>query len=227
MKNILIYGASGHSKMIVDIILKNKNYTIKGFIDSYKPINTEIYGYKIIATLDGLSELLLAQNIHSIVIGIGDNFLRKEAYQNIKKISPEIEFISVIHPNAILAHDTLIPEGTIIMAGAIINADSKIGKFCILNTKSSLGHDSIMSDFSSLASGATIGGNVQIGFCSAICIQGTIIQNISIGDYTVIGAGSLVLEDVGNYKKAFGHPINCINDREASSKYLSNKKPFS
>ncbi|WP_339895428.1 NeuD/PglB/VioB family sugar acetyltransferase [uncultured Algibacter sp.] len=220
MKNILIYGASGHSKMIVDIILKNKNYTIKGLVDSYKPIDEDIYGYKVIGNLVTLPKLIKEHNIHGIVIGIGDNSTRKKAYDNIANIAPDLEFVSIVHPSVILAHDITIPKGTVIMAGVVINANAKVGEFCILNTKSSLGHDSNMSDFSSLASGTIIGGNVQIGYCSAICLSASITQNISIGKHTVIGAGSLVLKSIGDCKQAFGIPINTIKDREPDSKYL-------
>ena len=195
-------------------------YTIKGFVDSYKTLNQDIYGYKIIGNLELLPNLIKEHNIYGIVIGIGDNNTRHCAYNNIKKIAPNLDFISVVHPNTILADDIVLPQGTVVMPGVIINANAKIGEFCILNTKSSLGHDSTMADFSSLASGVTIGGNVQIGFCSAICINTSIIQNISIGKHTVIGAVSLVLKSIGDYKQAFGIPISTIKDREPNSKYL-------
>jgi serine acetyltransferase len=77
-----------------------------------------------------------------------------------------------------------------------------------------------MADFSSLASGVTIGGNVKIGFCSAICIGVTVIQNITIGEHTVIGATSLVLKSIGSCKQAFRISINEIKDRKPSTKYL-------
>mgnify|MGYP000087988083 CR=1 FL=1 len=220
MKNILIYGASGHAKMIADIIHKNNEYNIKGFIDSYKSINQNIYGYKIIGNLDELSKLINEHDIHGIVIGIGDNSTRQNAYHKISEIAPALEFIPAIHPTAVLANDIVIPEGTVIMPNVVINANAKIGKFCVLNTKSSLGHDSKMADFSSLASSVIIGGNVQIGLCSAICLSASIIQNVTIGNHTVIGAASLVLKSVGDYKLAFGSPIDTIKDREPDSKYL-------
>ncbi|BAO77619.1 acetyltransferase [Winogradskyella sp. PG-2] len=220
MKNILIYGASGHAKMIVDIIHKNNRYKIIGFLDSFKPNNEDIYGYKIIGNLDDLTALIKLHNIEGIIIAIGDNFTRQNAFNKISKIAPQIEFVAVIHPTAVLANDIIIPKGTVIMPNAVVNANAKIGEFCILNTKSSLGHDSKMANFSSLASGAIISGNVKIGVCSAICISASIIQNITIGDHTVIGAASLVLKSIGDYKLAFGVPINIIKERNADSKYL-------
>ena len=167
MKNILIYGASGHAKMIVDIVLKNNEYNVIGFVDSYKPINEDIYGYKIIGNLDHLPSLIKQHHIHGIVIGIGDNSTRQNAYQRIIKIAPTIEFVPVVHPTAVIANDVIVSKGAVIMPNVVINANAKVGEFCILNTKSSLGHDSTMANFSSLASGAIIGGNVKIGLCSA------------------------------------------------------------
>ncbi|MFC0604423.1 NeuD/PglB/VioB family sugar acetyltransferase [Winogradskyella pulchriflava] len=213
MKNILIYGASGHAKMIVDIIQKNNNYNFIGFIDSYKSINQEVYGYKVIGNLELLPSLIKKFNIHGIVIGIGDNITRYRAYKNIVKIASSLEFVPIIHPNAILANDIVIPEGTVIMASAIVNANAKVGKFCLLNTKASLGHDSTMADFSSLASGATVSGNVSIGICSSISLSASVSQNLSIGHHTIIGAASLVLKSIGNYKLAYGVPINTIKER--------------
>lgn len=220
MKNILIYGASGHAKMIIDSIEKQNNYNIKGFVDSYKPLHLSIYNYKIIGNLDTLPELIKTHNIEGIVIAVGDNYARQMAYKNIINIAPQLQFVSIIHPTAVIAKDVKIEEGTAVMANAVVNASAKVGKVCILNTASTLGHDSEMADFSSLASGVHIGGNVQIGFCSAISLSATIIQNISIGDYTVVGAASLVLKPIGNYKLAFGSPIHTLKERTKDSKYL-------
>lgn len=223
MSNILIYGASGHSKMIIDIIHKNKTHNIIGFLDSFKPQGETIYGYKILGDLDELPQLMKLYNTTGIVIGIGDNYTRKLSYDKILEIVPKIEFVSVVHPSAILAEDIEVSDGTVIMAGVIINANAKLGKFCILNTKSSLGHDSVMDDFSSLASGATVGGNVTIGECSAICLGTSIINNVDIGNHTVIGSGALVVNSIGDFKQAIGVPVNSIKERAIDSKYLERK----
>ena len=106
------------------------------------------------------------------------------------------------------------------MSGAIVNADAKVGKFCILNTKSSLGHDSVLEDFASLASGVTIGGNVKIGHSSAICLSASIIPGVVIGKNTVIGTGAIVLKSVGDNLIAYGNPAKVIRERPSDGKYL-------
>lgn len=220
MKNILIYGASGHSKMIIDIIEKQNNYNIKGFIDSYKSKGFVLSDYQVIGHLKEIPVLIKELNIEGIVIGIGDNFTRQRISMNIENIAPQLKFISIIHPTATIAKNVTIGDGSVIMANTVLNASAKVGKHCILNTASTFGHDSVMADFSSLASGVTVAGSVTIGLCSAICLRATLIQSITIGENTVIGAGSLVLKSIGNLKQAFGHPINTISDRTADSKYL-------
>lgn len=221
MKNILIYGASGHAKMIIDVIKKNKSHNIIGFVDTYKPLGYQLSGYKVIGHLEHLKQLTIDLDIDGIIIAIGDNFTRQKVVTNIKNILHQIQFVTVIHPTAVLAEDIIIEHGSVIMAKAVINSGAKVGKFCIINTASTLGHDSIMADFSSLASGVTVAGNVKIGVGSAMCLRAIIIQNIEIGNNTVIGAGSLVLKSIGDLKTAFGNPINTIKDRNKESKYLS------
>jgi sugar O-acyltransferase (sialic acid O-acetyltransferase NeuD family) len=220
MKKVIIYGASGHSKMIIDIIHKTKSHEIVGFMDSCKTVSAKVYGYEILGDLDNLNDLIKSHDIYGVVIGIGDNYTRYIAHQSISKITPRINFVPIIHPSAIIAEDVKVPEGSVIMAGAIINAGAKIGKSCIINTKASLGHDSNMGDFSSLASGATVGGNVTIGNCSAVCLGASIINNVAIGDHTVIGSGALVISSIGDFKQAIGVPINSIKERKIDSKYL-------
>ena len=220
MKNILIYGASGHAKMVIDIIKKNKSHNIMGFIDCYKPLGSQISGYKIVGRLEHLKQLSQDLNIDGIIIAIGDNYTRQKIANNVSKELPSIKFVSVIHPTATLAEDITINEGSVIMAKAVVNSAAKVGKHCIINTASTLGHDSVMEDFSSLASGVTIAGNVKIGRCSSICLSAIVIQNIVIGKNTIVGAGSLVLKSIGDLKTAFGRPIHTIKDRKEDCKYL-------
>ena len=220
MYNILIAGASGHSKMIVDIINKNSNYKIVGYIDSFKKAGEIIYGYEILGDFEKLNSIIDTYNIKGIIIGIGDNTIRKNIKDKITKIAPNLNFITAIHPNAVLANDIIISEGTVIMAGAIINADAKVGKFCIINSNASLGHESIMEDFSSLSPGVSVGGNVKIGMCTVIGLKAGLKQGVTIGKYSIIGAGSLVLKPVGDYVMAYGVPIRVTQDIESEPKNL-------
>ena len=120
----------------------------------------------------------------------------------------------------ILGKNVSVGDGSVLMAGVIVNNDAIIGEHCFLATKASLDHDSVMSDFSSLSPGVTTGGNVSIGYCTAIGIGANILHGKTIGDHTVVGSGALVLENLGDQCVAFGVPAKVIRKREPGERYL-------
>ncbi len=204
--NLVIIGASGHAKVIIDIIEKHNKYNIVGAIDSFKPIGSSVFNIKIIGREHDIEHLKKTHHFNRGIIAIGDNHARKKIYKKIINTAPDFKFINAIHPSAIIGKNVTIGKGVAIIAGAIINSDAKVGDFCIINTKASLGHDSELEAFSSLAPNSTIGGGVKIGTCTAIYLSASVIQGINIGAHSIIGAGSLIVKDVKNHVKVFGVP---------------------
>lgn len=223
MEKIIIVGASGHGKVITEIIEKNGQYEIYGFIDSFKKIGTNILGYKIIGDENYIPYLMEKEGIAKGIIAIGDNLKRKKMFKKIKSISHNFDFISAIHPSANISKYSTIGRGVAVMAGTVINAEAQVGDFSIVNTKASLGHDSILEKYSSLSSGVTVGGNVTIGKFTAISIGATIVNNITIGKHTIIGAGAVVTRKIGNFQIAYGIPAKFVQKRSKGDNYLINK----
>lgn len=220
MRNVIIFGASGHGNMVLDTIEKDGRRKVVGFIDSFKKKGTILNGYQVLGSELNLPYLIEKYNIHGGVVAIGDNWTRKRMVDRIKKIVPSFNFITVIHPSTIIGKDVIIGKGSVILPGVVVNANSFVGDFCIVNTNSSLGHDGHMDDFSSLASGVCVGGNLSLGKFSAVSLGASIIENITIGEHTVIGAGSLVLKDIENNVIAYGTPAKVIRSRRIGETYL-------
>ena len=206
--------------VVIDIFEKEGKYQIVGLLDSFRKIGEETLGYKIIGKEDDLPELLSKNPNCKLFIAIGDNWIRKKVMDKIVEIIPNIDFATTIHPSAQIGKNVLIGYGTAIMAGAIINSATKIGKFTIINTKASIDHDSTMLDFSSLAPNVTTGGCVSIGEYSAVSIGATIKHGISIGKHTVIGAGTLLMNSCGDNLIMYGVPAKEIRKRELGERYL-------
>lgn len=219
-KNILIIGASGHAKVIIDIVEKQNLFDIVGLIDSYKKTEERISNYDILGTEDDLQKIINKYNVFGGIIAIGDNFSRMSLFQKISKMDILFEFVTAVHPNATISKTAVIGDGSVIMAGVVVNSDAQLGIQTILNTKCSVDHDCKIGDFSSIAPGVTLGGGVEIDSCSAISLGANIIENISIGKHTVVGAGALVLKSFGDYEIAYGIPAKSIRKRKSSDKYL-------
>lgn len=224
MKNIVIIGASGHGSVVLDIIEKEGKYNVVGFIDTYKGKVRLKNGYEILGGEDELPYLMEKFNFSAGIVAIGDNWVRKVLADRISKIVPEFRFVSTVHPQAIIGRDVRIGKGTVVMPGAIINSNSFVGNFCIINTNASLDHDGTMGDYSSLAPRASTGGHVCIGEFSAVCLGVNIIESINIGHHTVVGAGSLVVNDIESHVVAYGSPSQVVRSREKGEPYLSKGK---
>ncbi len=221
MKNVIIFGASGHGSVVLDCIEQEGKYNMIGFVDSYKKKGRRQNGYEILGNEADLPFLIEKFNLFGVIVAIGDNWTRNLIVDTITQISPALNFITAIHPNATIGKDVVIGTGSVIMPGAIVNANCRVGDFCILNTNASLDHDSRMGDFSSLAPRVCTGANLDLGKFSALCLGANIIESITIGEHVVVGAGSLVIRDLESHVLAFGSPAKVIRRREVGEKYLT------
>ena len=227
MENIVIVGASGHGSMILDCIEEQGRYNVLGFVDSFKDKGTEQNGYKVLGCELDLPGLMVKYDLRGVILAIGNNWTRKSMADRIGDIAPGLDFVTAVHPSVLIGKDVKIGRGSVIMPGAIVNANSTIADFCILNTNSSLGHDGCMEKFSSIASGVCTGGNLILGRFSAISLGSNIIENITVGEHSVIGAGSLVVKDVEGYSVVYGSPARFVRKRGVADPYLSSDTEFS
>lgn len=212
---VVIFGCSGHAKVVADIIFKSNKYNIKAFVD-VRIHETNLFGIPIISEKYFFSDIKTKTGI----VAIGDNYTRQLVTQKIISEIPDFIFSSAIHPSSQIGQDTTIGPGTVIMSGTSINSSVSIGSHCIINTGSSVDHDCIIEDFVSIAPGSSLGGNCIIGKSSIISIGSTLIHNIKIGKDTLIGAGSLVIKNIPDFCVAYGSPAKKIRNRNSSDKYL-------
>ena len=191
-----LYGASGHAKVIIDI-LKSKNIIIDGLYDDNNSIK-RMLDYDVYPTdfING-----------PLIVSIGDNKIR---YNIVKSLSTE--FAHAIHKSAIISKYAKIDIGTVVMQGAIIQSCANIGKHCIINTGASIDHDCQIEDFVHISPGSVLCGNVTIGEGSWIGAGSTIIPGVKIGKWSIIGAGSIVTKDIPDKVLAYGNNCKIIKN---------------
>jgi sugar O-acyltransferase (sialic acid O-acetyltransferase NeuD family) len=219
LKDIVIVGASGHAKVILDIVEKQSGFNVIGLIDTFKPAGEKFFDYEVLGNETKLKSLVSEHGVDGGIVAIGDNWTRYEVVQRILSIVPEFAFVAAVHPSANAARGVAVGRGTVIMAGVSINSDSHIGDFCIVNTNASIDHDNIIHDYASLAPGATTGGDVTIEAFSAVSMGAKVVHGRTIGAHTVIGAGSTVLEDIPSHSVAVGSPAKVVRKRKEGEAY--------
>lgn len=211
MKKIVIIGSGGHAKVVLSEILLLKKFKILGFIDDFIPTGTLIDKENNLFNIGKIKDLksIVDKNTCGI-IGIGENYIRKKIVQDIKRIIKNFCWAKIISKNAIISKKVDIGEGTVIIPGSVINTGTKIGKHCVINTRSSVGHDNYFSDYSSCGPGSTIGGGVFVGESSYLGIGCTIKNGINIKENTIIGGHSFVNKNCEKNSLYFGVPAKKI-----------------
>ena len=219
-KRIVVVGASGHARVILDICHLQGMYEVIGLLDSYKPLGITCSGHSVIGSCRDLRALVAAEEIWGGIVAIGDNWVRSRIVAEMREAVPDFRFVNAIHPSAQVAEEVTLGPGTVVMAGAVINPGSEVGEFCIVNTRASLDHECIMEDYSSLGPAAVVGGCARIGAHSAIGIGAVVLQEIRIGSHSVVGAGATVVRHIPEAVVAYGTPARVIRPRKPGDSYL-------
>jgi sugar O-acyltransferase (sialic acid O-acetyltransferase NeuD family) len=214
LRPLVIFGAGGHAVSVANVAL-SAGYNVKHFVDK-KKIGLNLLGLSIIGNITDIDDL----DIYCFGIAVGDNAVRERIYNELKAKYSNLKFPPLIHSSATVSSFTTIEEGTVVMPKAVIGPNSKVGKFCLLNTQSSIDHDCVMLDFSSLAPAAVTGGTVQIGLRSAVSIGAKINHGLKIGDDSVVGANSYLNKDLPNNLVAYGTPAKHVRTRKIGDSYL-------
>lgn len=185
MKQLLIIGASGHGKVIADIAKLNGYESIL-FFDDNESLK-ECGAYPVVGKTADVNSFE-----GDVIVAIGNAAIR----ERIQKSLYDRNIPILIHPSAIIDSTVKISEGTVVMAGAAINADAVIGKGCIINTCSSVDHDCTIRDFVHVSVGAHVAGAVNVGDRTWIGIGAVVSNNLNICADCKIGAGAVVVKDI-------------------------------
>lgn len=207
---LLIFGASGHAKVVIDLVEKSDTHFVKWLADDNAALQgSGVYGYLVLGgreALLGASELLSGR---SVVVAIGNNRIRAEIATWLSARGATL-CQALIHPSAQIARGAVIGVGSVVMAGAIINSDARIGQNVIINTGALIDHDCIIGDSVHVAPGVTLCGGINIGDQCVIGAGSVICPNLSIGKNVMVGAGSTVLTNVPDGMTVVGTPAKSI-----------------
>lgn len=195
---MIIYGASGHAKVIIDIINSKDKNSIDFIFDDRSIV--KLLDYKVHHNwIDELRD-------QKAVIAIGNNYIRKKISKEISNSFSEYR----AHNSAVISEKVEIGIGTVIMANVVINSTVKIGSHCIINTAAVVEHDVNIEDYVHISPSATITGNVQIGEGTQVGAGATVIPGIKIGKWVTIGAGSVIINNIPDFSVVVGNPGKVI-----------------
>ena len=197
MNRLIIIGASGHGKVVADIATLC-GYDDIVFLDDDESVK-KCAGWPVIGKSTEAPD-------GEVFVAVGNAETRKRLMELYKERVQPI----LIHPSAVIAKGVEIGEGTVVMAGSVINPEARIGKGVIVNTSSSVDHDCVVEDFCHISVGAHLSGTVVVGTRTWIGTGAIVSNNINICGGCIIGAGAVVIKDIDEPGTYVGVPAKKV-----------------
>ena len=203
---LAILGAGGHGKVVADCAAA-AGWTDIGFFDDSIAAGTLVASrWAVVGTSADM--LARAGDFGGAIVAIGDNRTRLAWHERLAAAGARLA--TVTHPSVIIGADVTVGDGSVLVAGAVVNIATAIGKSAIVNTGATIDHDCRLGDGVHVSPGANLAGGVSVGTGSWIGIGAVVIGSVEIGSYVRVGAGAVVIKSVAEGLTVVGNPARPI-----------------
>ena len=189
-RGLIIIGAGGHGRSVADVAFAMKRWDTIAFLDDgYE--GGLCMGFPVLGKVSDFTHYLEQSDF---IIAIGNNRIRQKLQLLLMEAGARIPIL--VHPEAVIGNQVTLGEGTVVMAGAVINCCTQIGAGCIINTGATVDHENCLGNYVHLSPGVHLAGRVRIGERTWIGIGSSVSNDVTINRDNVIGAGAVVLKDI-------------------------------
>lgn len=204
---ILVWGASGHAKVVADLA-RTLGFVVIAFIDDDETRHGEKFFGANVTHARHIESL--RRESSRLALGVGDNRARERLFERAKRLG--FLMAPLVHPSAYVAPSATIGDGSVVLAHAVINADARISLGAIVNTACIIEHDCFIGPFSHVSPGATLAGAVSVGQRVHVGAGATVLPGVHIGDNAVVGAGAVAIDSVPPDSTVVGVPARRTKD---------------
>jgi len=210
---MVITGAGGHARVLIETVRSVGRWIVAALTDP--TVTDEVLGVAVAGTDDVLPELR-EKGIAAALVGVGSVDRQTRRIELFRRLT-ELDFVlpTVCHGRADVSPTVEIGEGTVVLAGVVINAQAVIGRNVIVNTAAVVEHNCRVGDHVHVAPRAVLGGSVTIEPEVHVGMGAVVLEGRTIGRGAVIGAGAVVNRDVPPNTVCVGvpaEPIRTIED---------------
>jgi sugar O-acyltransferase (sialic acid O-acetyltransferase NeuD family) len=208
MKRLIIVGAGGFGRELYVWAGQHpecgRAWTIAGFLDD-NPLALVPFGsFAPVLSLSGHKPS--ADNLY--LVGLGMPELKEKLVAPL--VSAGAEFLTFVHPQALVGARVKLGQGVVICPGAILSVDIEVGDFAMVNLNCTIGHDASLGPWTSLSAQCDITGHVRVADRVFMGSRASVIPEKSIGSRAIVGAGAVVCSDVPADVTVVGIPARIL-----------------
>jgi sugar O-acyltransferase (sialic acid O-acetyltransferase NeuD family) len=194
---VILYGGTGQAKVVRPIVERSGGKVVAVFDDT-PDLASPFPDVPILRGYEAFEDWVRGRDPTQIgfSITIGNPHGRVRVRLHDRFVAAGLQPVTVVHHTAFIDDDVVIGEGCQIMPGAIIHAEARIGRQCIINTKASVDHECVLEDGCEVAPGATLCGIVHMETNAWVCAGATVLPRMRIGADAIVGAGAVVNRSV-------------------------------
>lgn len=150
-------------------------------------------GLPVLGTIADASRHLDAQ----FVVCTGKGRVRRTIIERLTDLGVGHDgYATITHPSVQIPPGCDVASGAVLLAGVVLTADVRIGAHVVCMPNVVLTHDCVLADYSTLCAGVVLGGGVYVDRDAYVGMAASVRENVRIGEASVVGMGSVVLQDV-------------------------------
>jgi acetyltransferase EpsM len=191
---LILIGGGEHACVVADAARSSGQFDIRGFVDPRPCDETAV---RLALPRLGDDAALVPSALAVLGVGaIGPSPLRRGI---VDRATPHVQgWAIVVHSTAWVSPSAILAEGTVVLAGAVVNSGARIGRHCVINSGAIVEHDVVLGDFVQVAPGAVLGGGVRVGEDTFVGLGAMVRDHVRVGIGVFIGMGLVVVTDAGD-----------------------------
>lgn len=215
-RKLIIMGGNGNGMIVASAVEDNDdNISVLGFLNDFEPIGSLISNkYPVIGRVsDAVKFNVTDTYFHFAISSLKQREKFGDITEKLKDIGvPLNKYCTVIHKFSSVSKFSTIGTGSFIAPGVVIGPNVRIGDFVPIFGNAFVGHDSIVEDHCFIANNSSIGGFVELKTGAYIGTNSSVRERLVIGEWSVVGMGSVVIKDVLSNTTVAGVPAKLLSN---------------
>lgn len=208
MDNLILVGAGGLAREVVEAVDVGDRYRILGIVDDDPTLHgTSIAGLPVFG---GIDELYWDHSSY-VVLCVGHGKTRRAIVE--KLAAHDIgrsQYATIVHPSVHVPASCFIGVGSILLAHVALTADARIGRHVVAMPNVTVTHDDVVDDFVTLCAGVSLAGDVSVGPGAYLGANASVREHLRIGVDSTLGMGASLIDDLPDGETWAGVPARPI-----------------